>query len=525
MKKTLVIHPFLFAILPVLFLFDLNKDLFSLKVILLPITITTCFVLLSWFLLNFIFEDGKKVGLLISFFLVMFFSYGHFYGVLMRANFILWPGAKSTFFSAVAYFPTVWGIIFFLGVYFSIKTRRNLCNFTKILNVVAISLVAGSLINIGTYEFKELYSWQYSKKEKNLGVKPENLENTATLPNIYYLILDGYARADVLKEIYHYDNTEFLDYLTQKGFYVANKSSSNYAQTALSLASSLNLDYINNLFDSINPRSSNRTILTNIIGNNRACFFLKQYGYKLVVFSSGYSATEISNADIYLPAGWFLNEFQRGFIATSPIPAMLQFGGYDLHRQRILYTFDHLADTVELNAPIFVFAHIIAPHPPFVFGRNGEEINYKEALDIKDGSHLINKSGLNRDEYMDNYREQIIFVTKKIKATIEEILAKSTKPPIIILQADHGPGSWLDWRKPDNTNFKERLSILNAYYLPNKGHIQLYDEITPVNTFRIIFNHYFGTNYKLLKDESYFSTWKHPYKLINVTNKKTVANR
>ncbi len=76
----------------------------------------------------------------------------------------------------------------------------------------------------------------------------------------------------------------------------------------------------------------------------------------------------------------------------------------------------------------------------------------------------------------------------------------------------------LDWENPDETSLRERMSVLNAYYLPNNGHKQLYDEITPVNTFRIIFNYYFNMNNELLEDRNYFSGWFHPYNFIDVTD-------
>jgi len=126
---------------------------------------------------------------------------------------------------------------------------------------------------------------------------------------------------------------------------------------------------------------------------------------------------------------------------------------------------------------------------------------------------------MDKDDYVESYKRQLIFINKKIESIIDEIISNSPEPPIIILQADHGPGSMLHWGKLDKIDFRERISILNAYYLPNNGRKQLYNEISPVNTFRIIFNRYFGTNLELLKDKSYFSTWKQPYKFIDVTDK------
>ena len=137
---------------------------------------------------------------------------------------------------------------------------------------------------------------------------------------------------------------------------------------------------------------------------------------------------------------------------------------------------------------------------------------------LSDGSHVITKRKLTREEYLEGYREQLIIINSKIEEMVDGILARSVRPAIIILQADTGPGSLLDYEDPDNTYLKERLCILNAYHLPGNGDIPLYEGITPVNTFRVILNHYFGTDYELLEDESYFAPYSRPYALTNVTD-------
>jgi hypothetical protein len=262
-----------------------------------------------------------------------------------------------------------------------------------------------------------------------------------------------------------------------------------------------------------------------MIKDSKVVRLLSQYGYRIVAFSSGVSFTEMTNADIYIKTG-HLGEFANSLISYT-LSTSREKGlkvQYDIHRRSILCTFEEIEKTTKLKAPIFVFAHILAPHPPFVFGEHGEEKATNRIFRFADASHFTQLRETTRNEYRQDYKSQLIFISERIKATIDSILSKSTIPPIIILQSDHGPGSMLNWEDPDNSYIKERMAILNAYYLPNSSEILLYDDITPVNTFRIIFNHYFGTDFELLKDKCYFSTWSHPYKFIDVTM-ETIENR
>ena len=119
-------------------------------------------------------------------------------------------------------------------------------------------------------------------------------------------------------------------------------------------------------------------------------------------------------------------------------------------------------------------------------------------------------------------------VNQKVEVMVDEILAQSKEPPIIIFQADHGPASTFEepdgggWESPTTEMLRERMQILNAYYLPSGGDRLLYDSITPVNTFRVIFNSYFNATFELVDDGIYFSTHTRPYEFINVTDRVRV---
>jgi hypothetical protein len=163
--------------------------------------------------------------------------------------------------------------------------------------------------------------------------------------------------------------------------------------------------------------------------------------------------------------------------------------------------------------PKFVFAHILSPHPPFVFDETGNPTRQNFPFTLADGNY----NPLKTDEYKDKYVKQLIFINQLILKTIDAILKNSSEPPIIILQADHGPGAYLDLTSSEASCFQERTSILNAIYLPDGKNDILYKTISPVNTFRYIFNNYFGTDLIYLPDRNYFSTWNNPYGFINVT--------
>jgi hypothetical protein len=111
----------------------------------------------------------------------------------------------------------------------------------------------------------------------------------------------------------------------------------------------------------------------------------------------------------------------------------------------------------------------------------------------------------------------LIFVTRLVRLEIEEILLRSETPPIIILQGDHGPGAYLG-RTIDESNLRERFSILNAYHFPEPDRAELYPAISPVNTFRIVLGSYFDLELPVLLDRSYFSPGGYPYDLTDVTD-------
>lgn len=522
-KKIIILHPFLLILYPALFLYNHNIGKISLSE--LMITSLFCLILTSLlFIILLIFlRNLLKVGFLCSLFIMIFFSYGHILKYLKLVSSVRF--LNNDFYNYQFFSIIIFIFIPILIIYFVCKTTYRLQNANYLLNIISTFLLALVFINILTK--LNIFKLKQAVIEKAVKNETNELLSSKANPNIYYIILDAYARDDVLNELFSYDNKNFLTFLKEKDFYIVDKSSSNYMQTSLSLASSLNLRYLEILNDRLDVESFDYNPMYKMINNNEVFRFLQKRGYKIVIFSSGHKETEIKSADVYLNSGWSLSEFQNLIINTTPIPYFLNklklHFPFDQYRENIQFILNYLPKTKKMNSPIFVLVHIFLPHPPFIFDKNGKALNPDPAYLHDDGNWLIKEGRMDLKEYQAKYQDQLTFLNNKLKELIISLLSNADNDPIIILQADHGSRSELNWEDINKSNLKECLSILNAYYVPIKHqkifYSELYPTITPVNSFRILFNNIFNTNFNLLEDKNYFSTAKFPYKFIDVTKK------
>jgi hypothetical protein len=319
-------------------------------------------------------------------------------------------------------------------------------------------------------------------------------------------------------------NKSFLQFLTNQGFYIANQSRSNYAQSIFSMASTLNLDYIDKIVGEIEIESHNVVPITRHFRYSIVRQILETLDYEVIAFSTGYRRTEIEDADIYLsPSSSSITTLETMVLQTSGAVIVLDLGpslglrisfpGYQRHRDRILYTFDKLPELAKEKSenPRFIFAHILAPHPPFVFNSDGSMVTQHTHYGLEDGGYFPGT----KEDYIEGYRNQLTYINSLLMSSIKEILEFSESPPVILLQADHGPASRVDWwSSPDEKVLMERMSILNAYYLQGIDETYLFDSISPVNSFRVVCNQYFGSEFPLLPDKSYYSSVRQPYDFI-----------
>ena len=460
-----------------------------------------------------LYKKAIKAGIITTVILMLFFSYGHYHGMLYPQRI---PIINVRFDHNFYKWSSLIICLFMFWRLKKIKTNQQKTH--SILNFISLLLLAMPIYKIVEHH------WQLNSKQPAAQEAAEEQQvDIEEKPSIYYLIMDAYGRNDVLKDLYQFDNSEFTNYLKDKGFYIADQSFSNYNKTVLSIPSSMNMMYLDSLADELGHQSENQTPLLEMIDRNRTVDQLGAFGYTSFAFDAPILPyLFFDSADMfYETPGAYINLFENELINTSIIRAFKSkeakssIDQWEHHRKKILTAFDKIEAISKRDEPYYLHGHILAPHQPFVFGANGEALNpshhYTCWMPVEDGR--------DPQEYREQYIEQLKFINKKLMQTVDAILSNSKTDPIIIIQGDHGPCAELTNTKTiEGNNFRERMPIMNAYYFPKKNYQTLYPSISPVNSFRVIFNEYFGKDYTLLPDSSFYSTWEHHYDFVNVTD-------
>jgi len=514
-KKTLEnlpFHPLLFSAYPVLALLALNIDQIGITATIRTLIIVCTLAISMVLLLNLIIKNWHRTAMLVSLFTTLFFSYGHLYHYL-ESHVVL--GLNLGHHRLLI---AIWLFLGVLGVWAIFKKIKQPQRITQGLNIISIVLVSMPIFMMLTYTIRSKTT-QIEQSKVVVRDSEISLQSSSEMPDIYYIILDAYAREDVLKDNLGFDNSAFITELEKMGFYVADCSQSNYGQTSLSIASALNMDYLEQISERYLGGKLDMIWMPDLIQENETRRNLKQLGYTDVTFDNGFYALLWDDADVIysrdrsgvsrgrslLNANGFevmLLDNSAFLILTDTFSVFadrfLPIKNYpnNVHRDRILYMLEKLTSIpTEIRSPKFVYAHIVAPHFPVVLGPDGEPVVLPEDSDP--------------ETYASGYTGEVQYLNKRILKVVREIISVSATPPVIIIQGDHGH---------DRAGATDRMKILNAYYLPGIDKNKLYPTISPVNTFRFVFNEYFNGNYAILPDKSFHSTYQDPLKFTEIPN-------
>ena len=339
---------------------------------------------------------------------------------------------------------------------------------------------------------------------KNASVNFKSCSNTKK-PDIFFVVFDEYTSSKCLKEEFDYENEEVDSLLNANHFFTSTNSVSNYNITPFSLSSTMNLNYLRGGLEK--KVASSRVFLQAMetLKDNRLVKFLRAEGYEIknygcfdfagvptetIPYFSNLAYSQIDNQTLFSrikrDIGWNF-EIKNIFTGEFQIPESYKKNkAYHLYRNE--YNLKGLLNELEVNSdtPRFVYMHLMLPHEPFFFNSDGREVSDTDIL-------------LQRIDIKRGYLGQLKYCNGLLKDLIQRVPTSSGNERVVIIEGDHGFRDY-NVQVPINKVFMN----LNTYYFSDGDYSQLYDGISPVNSFRVVLNKYFCQSLPLLKDSSVY---------------------
>ena len=364
---------------------------------------------------------------------------------------------------------------------------------TDLLNIVVVALVALNVFS----------GWQAGAYRLPAApIRSVEAHAVASGPDVYLIMLDGYPRADTLATEFAFDNSPFLDAMTDLGFDVANQSHSNYNVTDLTLASMFNAKHIRDFPELVNvPHGvqGQYRALAVAIDRSAALDQFRDRGYEIVTVPSPFTNVTLASADRVLDSGG-VTEFEVSLATTLRtrhlLPDRQRRWFTDSLRSETLKAFDQTADlAVERGGPPkLVFTHVMSPHPPITFAADGSPLDawpcFPETCSIWIAGARYGSALPPLVAGQVNHLNRLVF------ETVAAIQNASERPPVIVVFSDHG-------NRHDFADHDEMLRSLLLTSTP--GHEGLFpDDASPINVIPRIANAYHDARMPLLSEESYF---------------------
>ena len=479
------LHPVLFAMVPVLSMFAANPGQRHLNELPEALRIVVGVSLLMLLVVSAIYRDARKAALCVSAVMVILLAFDSLYAAIDHVGIGPWRPRHTRYaMLLVAYLAIMaWSVWLY--------RRKAVSGLTGFANMLALGSVLPPAIVIGMTNAPSTLDATVKAADPIVATR------VTARPDIYYLVFDRYGDDETARK-YGLEN-DVGDYLKGKGFYVPGASRSNYIKTVLSLSSSLNMEYLDEVVRGY-ERSANWTPVYGYLWRHRVGGFLRSQGYSYTHLGSWYYPTRENpqatrNINYYsaMPRKILQLVDSLGFSSLQEAVGSPWFNERLQNWHRVRRQVDDVVGLVRTPGPKFVLLHVLVPHPPYVFDRDGS---------------YVTKAEEGKRSFADNYRNQTVAANAMIRRMVDAILRDSASPPVIIVQGDEGPyppataRDTFDYRTASTAQLRIRSGILNAYHLPGVAPGVLYPRISPVNSFRVVFNTYFGTNLPLLPDRT-----------------------
>lgn len=399
------------------------------------------------------------------------------------------------------------------------RGRESLAGWTRAVNAFAAILLLVIVVTAGANGTLP-HSIADLRQGVPLGAAPTRRDQPRQGPDIYLILLDGHARRDVLADRFGFDDGPFLKALEDRGFEVAPASHSNYMLTGLTLTSMFNMALVDDIpqLESVVSGTASRGTARRVLNDNLTFGFLRSHGYATVAFGTPYEDVTLRQADVFMD-GPELSEFEWQLFASTFALDVVDRMAPDLfpgaQRARINSAFANavaVARDVKLG-PRFVFAHVMAPHTPLVFGPKGEPLDVPVVRRTEDTAAAL---GFSDAEFAKRFTGQTEYIDSRAIETIDAILAASPQPPVIIVMSDHGSRSRvLDPATATMDDLRERFGTLFAAYTPGQSGLFPAD-VTPSQIMVDLLNVYFGEHFAQPASGTFVSDGRNPFQLMKV---------
>lgn len=324
----------------------------------------------------------------------------------------------------------------------------------------------GAFVAIGL-PLASLIPWSSTGTSGDIDVNADlTIPAMVATPDIVVIVLDAYAGAGVLGDLYDYDNAPFLDRLEALGFETDEPTLANYARTAFSISSFLQLDYMGG---ETSITTSDLDPLWGVLGGeNNLVSALEEHGYRHVYVESGWQGTTCAaSVDVCVGARWPDETFHD--VAFRSVLRGLP--GYELGRPFTEGAI-HALDWMERELPRYlgddrpdvVFVHVLAPHPPLFLDGTCRP-NWREG---KPG-YAIGGTDESDAELADTpalYIGQL----ECVNSVLLEVAASLPPDDVAVMFGDHGPDSLGQLFTPgeqwSDAQRRERFSVFYAARVP-----------------------------------------------------------
>lgn len=434
-----------------------------------------------------IFRNRHNAALFVSFFLIVFLFFGAFQDFLGQFR------VTSALAQLKVFFPV--SLVLILLVFILLRrTRRNLERPRVFLNVLLVLYILIDVVTIGA----KLLS-PAPRNNQSLaahGLSTASCDSCAK-PSIYFILLDEYSGSDALKTLFNYDNTQFEQFLQQQRFKVNHHTSSNYVFTVFSVASTLNMQYLQDLGKQSDQNHFGYRKATMHISDNIVTQFLQQQGYRINNFSYFPlpGAPAVFKSD-YLPGKISLITHKTMYSRVVKELVLVLASRYSIHYFQEKYDAFYINNNEAImqqalqeaqqnnTAPSFNYLHLMLPHYPFAYDSLGRRI-----------TPFWKRKSFTMQDVDEAYLQYTVYSNKRLQKFITELQQRTAGKAIILLLSDHGYRTnrpQMDRTLPYKT--------INAIYLPQQNYGAWYDSMTNVNQFRALLNTSFGQKLPMLKD-------------------------